>query len=356
MFILWITIILGSIALIFVAVFLFVNQTCFGKKPSGSRKARIEASEHYRGGKFLNEIPTQQMTGKNNNSIKTLLRLLIRGYANRVPKEPVPAVKTDLKQLPKDEDLMVWFGHSGYLLQLSGKVILVDPTLVQASPVRFVNKPFKGSNIYLPEDMPDVDYMLVTHDHWDHLDYKTQMRLKDRVNEIIIPLGVGEHFEFWGFNTQHITELDWYEERRFDDGFVFHCTPTRHFSGRGLSPNQTLWASFVIESPNGRRVFIGGDGGYGPHFKNIGASYPDLDLAILENGQYNSNWANIHTMPEKLPLVMADLNAKRYITVHHGKYSLSTHPWDEPLLNEQEAATKSEKELITLTIGKVITL
>lgn len=345
-------VILGVIAALAIAVVAFVNQPSFGKQPSGKRLERMKQSWHYKAGEWKNEVETQKMTG--DGGFAAMWDFLFGSHPRTAPDEPVEAIKTDVKALPHNSDLMVWFGHSSYLLQLSGKRILVDPVLVDASPVSFVNKAFKGSDIYRPEDMPTVDYMIITHDHWDHLDYDTQQQMRDRIGEVVVPLGIGENFEYWGFAPKHITDLDWYEQKRFADGFTFHCMPARHFSGRGLKANQALWGSFVIEAPDGKRVYVGGDSGYGPHFRKIGDQFPGMTLAILENGQYNKNWSQIHTMPAELPKVMSDLKAQHYITVHHGKYTLSTHPWDEPLQNEQTAARNSGNRLTVLKIGEVM--
>ena len=131
--------------------------------------------------------------------------------------------------------------------------------------------------------MPDIDCLIVTHDHWDHLDYRTVMQLKERIGRVVCPLGVGEHFEYWGFNSDRIVELDWNESCGLSDGFRIHCLPARHFSGRGLQRNRSLWASFLVESPS-RRVYLAGDGGYDTHFAEIGRRFAPIDLAVVENG------------------------------------------------------------------------
>ena len=146
-------------------------------------------------------------------------------------------------------------------------------------------------------------------------------------------------------------ELDWWESTDLGDGFTLHCLPARHFSGRGLRRNRTLWASFLLETPSGRRIYIGGDSGYGPHFREIGGKFHGIDLAILENGQYNTDWAQIHTLPEELPLVCHDLGAKEVITVHHSKYTLSKHPWDAPRRNE-DALERAGVKVRRLVMGK----
>ena len=354
-----------------------MHQTKFGRTPTGERLARVQKSKNYADGAFHNETPTRMMTGRK-TPVANILEYAFKDRDKRTPQTPVPAVKIDLRALPRDRDLIVWFGHSSYLLQLSGRRILVDPVFYDASPVSFSNPPYPGTDIYKPQDMPDIDVLVISHDHWDHLDYRTVTELKDRVGKVVVPLGVGEHFEFWGYPPNKIVELDWYEDGEAA-GMTFHCLPARHFSGRGLKRNQTLWASFLVEAPalpqtegtqtgglesetppSGHprkitnRVYIGGDSGYGPHFQHIGEIFAadGVDLAILENGQYNEAWGEIHTLPQYLDLEVKELGARHFITVHHSKFCLSLHPWDEPLVNERKAAEKSGVPLTVLVIGR----
>lgn len=346
--------VIGILIVVGIAGIIFVNQPGFGRLPRGERLERIECSPHYRDGEFRNLRPTELMTsGK--GRFRTMWEFLFSKKDGLYPDQPIPVVKTDLKELNATDDLMVWFGHSSYLLQLDGKRILVDPVFCMASPVSFVNKPFPGTDIYKPEDMPEIDYLIITHDHWDHLDYQTVKQLKDRIGKVICPLGVGEHFEYWGFAPERLVELDWQESETLDTGIHVHCLPARHFSGRGLKPNRTLWASFLVETP-AQKVYIGGDSGYDTHFAEIGRRFPEITLAILENGQYNEDWKYIHTMPEFLGPAAKELNARKVITVHHSKYALSRHRWDEPLENEWRAAETDGFSLLVPVIGEVVRL
>lgn len=344
-----------SIAIIAaIAFFAFINQPGFGCLPRGERLERIKQSPNYRNGAFQNQHPTVLMTSEKGR-FQSLWEFIFRKKDNLYPDKPVPTIKTDLKNTGKDSDFMVWFGHSSYLLQLHGKRILVDPVFCMASPISFINKPFNGTDIYKPDDMPDIDYLIITHDHWDHLDYRTVIQLKDRIYKVICPLGVSGHFEYWGFSKNKLIELDWQEKTSPDSHFTFHCLPARHFSGRGLTSNQTLWASFLIETPS-QKIYIGGDSGYDTHFAEIGRHHPGISLAILENGQYNEAWQYIHTMPHYLGQVARDLKAEKIITVHHSKYALAKHPWDEPLKNEIKIAKEDSLNLIIPVIGQVIDL
>lgn len=200
-------IVIGILSVTVITGVAFVNQASFGRLPRGERLERIKRSPHYRDGEFRNLHPTELMTS-DKGRFRTMWDFLFSKKEGLYPDQPIPAVKTDLKKLNAGDNLMVWFGHSSYLLQLDGKRILVDPVFCKASPVSFVNKPFPGTDIYKPEDMPAIDYLIITHDHWDHLDYQTVRQLKERVGKVVCPLGVGEHFEYWGFDRERLVELD----------------------------------------------------------------------------------------------------------------------------------------------------
>ena len=207
----WLWIVLAVIGIICTSVFIFINQPSFGSLPQGARLERIKRSPHYRDGQFNNLHPTQMMTS-DEGRFGAMLSFLFRKTENLRPENEVPVIKTDLHKLGRDENVLIWFGHSSYFIQVDGKRFLVDPVFCMASPVSFVNKPFKGTDVYKPEDMPDIDYMVISHDHWDHLDYRTVKSLKDRVGKVICGLGVGEHFEYWGYDKDRLVELDWYED------------------------------------------------------------------------------------------------------------------------------------------------
>jgi L-ascorbate metabolism protein UlaG (beta-lactamase superfamily) len=324
----------------------------FGKTPSGKRLERIQRSPNFYDDQFHNRTEAElKITAK--MLFKTINKMLFSKKNALVPPKPLEMQHVSLKELPVDKDCMVWFGHSSYLLSLHGTTILVDPTFCSGAPFSFVNKAFPGTSVYQPEEMPDViDYLIITHDHYDHLDYKSFLRLKSRVRQIICPLGVGAHLEHWGADIATITEMDWDEVCDLKDGWRIHCLPSQHFSGRALKRNNTLWASFLLETPHGR-IFAGCDGGYGPHFKEIGKKYAPIDLAILENGQYNELWRHIHTMPDQLGQEALDLGAREIITIHHSKYALAQHKWDEPLHNEAQARDECHLNLLIPRLGDV---
>ncbi len=346
---------LSIIMLLVVIVFIFLHQAKFGRTPTGERKERILNSPNYYDGKFQNQNHTPQFTG--DKGVFALMSDLFLGKFERLkPIGEIPFVKTDLLNLDSEQNILVWFGHSSYFIQIDGKRILVDPVLSgAASPISFVNKPFNGSNFYQAEDIPSIDYLVITHDHWDHLDYSTILSLKDRISKIISGLGVGEHFERWGFEKNKIIELDWSDSTTLSNGFSLYCLPARHFSGRGLSPNQSLWVSFLLQTPT-MSIYIGGDGGYDTHFAEIGKQFGKIDLAILENGQYNAEWRYIHMMPEEVVQATKDLNAKALLPVHSSKYALAKHPWDEPLRKVFQAGLEENYRTLTPMIGELIHL
>lgn len=340
----------------------FLNLPRFGRLPQGKRLERILASPNYRDGAFRNRptayVPPYRPDDGHGGVRNALFR---KDELRLVPKAgEIPVMKSDLLNLDCSQDLIVWFGHSSWMLQLGGLRILVDPVFNVASPVSFLlGEPFPGTDIYKVEDIPDIDVLLITHDHWDHLDCATVTKLRERIGRVVCPLGVGEHFERWDFAPETLVELDWDESATlsFAEGceIELHCLPTHHFSGRGFVRNQSLWASFLV-SVASRRVYFGGDGGYDERFRQIGEGFPGIDLAILENGQYNVRWQRNHMMPDELALAMRDLGAKRYMTGHHGKFCISTHPWDEPFANEKAAALAAGVNLVTPRIGEITAL
>ncbi|EKC60309.1 outer membrane protein romA, partial [human gut metagenome] len=179
---------------------------------------------------------------------------------------------------------------------------------------------------------------------------------RDRTGRVVCPLGVGEYFEYWGFDPQRITELDWGEQAALGGGFTVYCRPARHFSGRTFRANRTLWASFVVETPS-QRIFLGGDGGYDTHFADVAREFPNLDVAVLEDGQYSEDWRYIHMLPADLKRAVEDLGARRVFPVHNSKYALARHPWDEPLNNAAAlAAENPEAGIVLPRIGEPVRL
>lgn len=347
-------ILLAIIGILILAVVIFINLPRFGRLPSGKRLQRVEQSVNYQNGEFRNQSPTPQFTSGKSKA-RTMFDFLFEKRERNRPDKAMPAVKTNLHNLPIDQNLIVWFGHSSYFVQIDGKRILIDPVFYDAAPLGAFNKPFAGTDIYKAEDIPAIDYLVITHDHWDHLDHKTVTKLKDKITKVICPLGVGEHFEYWGYSTDKLIELDWYELSEPDGNYTFHCLPTRHFSGRTFKANQTLWASFMLKTPT-QTLYIGGDGGYDFRFSRIAEQYPSINLALMENGQYNQDWQYIHLMPHDLVKAIKELNPQNVIAGHNSKYALAKHPWDEPMKTISSEAAKFSIPLLMPAIGEVVYL
>ncbi len=327
----------------------------FGKAPSGDRLELLKKSPHFKNGRFENLSPTPQIVIES-SKFRLISRLLFTKIPERKPSGVLLSIKTDLLKVPVDSNVLVWFGHSSYFMQISGKRILVDPVLSgHASPIPGMIKSFSGTDIYSASDLPRIDYFFITHDHYDHLDYKTIRLLKSKIRKIICGLGVGSHLEFWGYDTSKIIERDWYDTVELEDGFKVYVTPARHFSGRSFSRNNTLWVSFVLQTPS-LKIFMGGDGGYDTHFAEIGDKHGPFDLAIIENGQYNLAWRYIHTLPEQVLQAARDLNARRLFPVHSSRFALGRHPWDEPLVKITELNKSYKIPLVTPMIGEMVNL
>src|SRR5690606_8159343 len=345
-----------SLIIIFMAgTYLFLQQEIFGAKPEGDRLKRMLRSPNYRDGQFQNLSVTPSLA-EGYSYPKVFYDFLFGKFPNGVPVDSIPSVSTNLKEIPKDRNYLVWFGHSSYLIQIDGIIFLVDPVLSgYASPIKRFNKAFKGSDRYTVEDLPAIDFLIISHDHYDHLDLETVKKLKAKVGKVILPLGVGAHLERWGYPNDSLIEQDWGDAVELGAGFKIHFTPARHFSGRTLKRNTTLWSSYVLESPS-KRIFLGGDSGYDTHFAELGRKFGNFDLAILENGQYNEAWRYIHTLPDEVLKASQDLKASRLFPVHSAKFKLGQHPWNEPLIKLTELNAVPNINIATPMIGELLDL
>jgi L-ascorbate metabolism protein UlaG (beta-lactamase superfamily) len=343
------------ILIIVAAVYLFMQQAKFGRQPTGERFQRIRRSVNYKNGQFQNLSNTPALS-EGVSYFEVIREFFFTKKKRKIPSSLLPSQKTDLRNLDPHENVLVWFGHSSYFMQIDGKTILVDPVLSgNASPVNFTTRSFKGSDVFTAAEMPEADYLFITHDHWDHLDYETIMTLKPGLKKIVTGLGVGEHLERWGIDKNIIIEKDWNEEIILDEGFKVITAPARHFSGRTFKRNGSLWMSFILKTPS-MKIYIGGDSGYGDHFALIGKQHGPFDLAILENGQYDKSWKYIHMMPEQVVQAAKDLDAKLLLPVHWSKFSLANHEWDEPIIRVVKEAKVKNMPVLHPAIGEKINL
>jgi L-ascorbate metabolism protein UlaG (beta-lactamase superfamily) len=326
----------------------------FGKTPSDQYPG-IRQSKQYRKGAFQNQSLTPSLA--EGVSYAKVMRYMMNKRKDTAPSSPLPVVKRHIDERQAAFTL-TWFGHSSYLIQVQGLNILVDPVFGKRTSFssRFGPEAFPGTRAYSIHDLPPIDIVLLTHDHYDHLEYDTIQLLKHRVEHWYAPLGVGSHLAFWGITLKRTNELDWWQSITTEKGFILTATPARHFSGRGLVRNKTLWTSYVLQTEQ-HTIYIGGDSGYDTHFKEIGERFGPFDLAILECGQYDAFWPYIHMMPEQTVQAAIDLKAKILLPVHWGKFALAAHAWNEPIQRLLQAAAEHPSLIVaTPMIGEQMTL
>ncbi|WP_247739269.1 MBL fold metallo-hydrolase [Bacillus sp. 165] len=281
-----------------------------------------------------------------------MLRDFMKGNPNRKPTQLIP-MASSFKM--NDQTSVTWFGHSALLLEMEGKVILLDPMFGDAPtpfPI-FGNKRYSRTLPMEVEELPQIDAVIFSHDHYDHLDYGSIKKLNDKVGHFFVPLGVGGHLERWGVNPERISEHDWWDEVEFL-GLTLACTPARHFSGRSLfDRDTTLWCSWVIRGQQ-TKIYFSGDSGYGPHFKQIGEKYGPFDLTLMECGQYDERWSAIHMMPEETVQAHIDVQGQTMIPIHWSAFSLSFHDWTDPIERVTKAAKKQNILISTPRIGEPV--
>ena len=346
---------LGILLLGAVGVFAYLQHPVFGELPSGERLARIARSPNRAEGGFRNQIDTPMKT-TDQFEWSMWMETIFGKKGQPRPRGAIPAVKTDLKALDPAQDLVIWLGHSSYFLQLDGQRILIDPVFsTNAAPVPGANRAFDGTSIHAADDVPEIDALLISHDHYDHLDYPTIQALRPKVRQVVAGLGVGAHFEAWGYDMHTVREADWNEVVALTPQLQIHLTPARHFSGRTFSRNQSLWVGFALVSPE-RRLFFSGDTGYAPHFAEIGRRLGPFDWVALDMGQYDPRWANVHMNPEQAAQAAEDLGAKAMMPAHVGRFSISPHDWDDPFKRITVASQGRAYALWTPEIGRPVSL
>ncbi|KAB2807741.1 MBL fold metallo-hydrolase [Phaeocystidibacter luteus] len=343
--------VLVSLLILFtIAVFVFVGTAPqIGESPSGADLERIEASPNYGDGEFINLIPTA--LGSFGEMMGTLPDAI--WGENLAPDSVLPVKFGEAGNQTIDTlTYITWYGHSAFLIETSGYRILIDPMLGEYSaPVSFGTQRYPYEEPIPIEELTDIDILILSHDHYDHLDYATVIQLKDEVAHFYTALGVGSHLKSWDIPEEKITELDWWESNKVGEVELI-ATPARHFSGRGiLDRNKTQWASWVIRTAD-VNLYFSGDGGYGPHFEEIGNQYGPFDLAMLECGQYNEAWSQIHMMPEESVLAGLDVRADLIMPIHWGAFALSVHEWTDPILRFKAESGRRGLPMVHPYIGE----
>lgn len=347
---------LGLLLLIIAGVILS-RHSAFGTRPTVESKGKFKISPQFSQEEtiFLNRRPNLVKEMRKEAFSFSVMKEWFSKGIDREPSRPLPEVKPDMIEFvkPSTELKVVWFGHSTFLLNLNGTIILVDPVFSgNAAPFTFMVKRFQKPVLELSE-LPKIDYIVISHDHYDHLDMSSILFFKEKDVKFITPLGVGSHLVGWGVDSSRITELDWWQN--FQEGDIeFVATPAQHFSGRdGIHENETLWASWVIKNKN-HNIYFSGDSGYDTHFKEIGEKYGPFDIAFIENGQYNEKWKAVHLLPEESVQAYFDLKAKKYFPVHWGMFVLSFHTWYEPITKIHQFSKEKGINLVSPKLGEVV--
>ena len=323
----------------------------FGSNPSKKEIIEYEKLTNYENGIFINSEDTPLMTGK----VSTWD--FLKDDSIRKP-ENLKTEKIDnsfFLQL-KDKDYQIaWLGHSSFLISIKDKIILLDPMLgSHASPISIPNlKRFNDELPINPESIPYIDFVLFSHDHYDHLDFSTVQKIKDKVKTFLVPLGIGSHLRSWDVDEKKIVEMNWEQSYKIFD-LTFVCLPARHFSGRGpMNQNSTLWSSWAIKSST-LKIYFSGDSGYGIHFKKIGDKHGPFDISLIDCGQYNLAWKYSHMFPGQAVKAAIDLKSKYFMPIHWGGFILALHPWDEPVRESKKIAEEKGLSCLTPQIGEIL--
>ncbi len=343
--------IVGGVA---VVAYLRMNPQ-FGGSISKTEKEKFAKSQQWDGEKFVNHSKTAMDLGV--KEMPGLIKKQFTGRESRGPKEKLPLIKFDRKRWDVDSTSFqfIWFGHSVGLMKMADKNILIDPMFgADASPVGpFRTNRYTDSTLYVIDQLPKIDAVLITHDHYDHLDYDSFKKLKEKVGHYYVPLGVKRHLLRWNIADEDITEFDWWESAKLDE-IEMTFVPSRHFSGRGLTDRaESLWGGWTFISSK-HKVYWSGDGGYDTHFKEIGEKLGPFDWAFLECGQYNKLWHHIHMYPEESVQAAIDVKAKISVPIHWGAFTLALHDWKDPVERFGEEASKKGVKIAMPEIGEVI--
>lgn len=347
-------VLLALVLAIAIATYLVLKLPQFGKAPDGERLEKIaESSQYNRTKKAFENLGQVEMKMGFSDMIKLLPKFINPGKNKRPENLEIsyPPVEK-LGALKDDSVAFTWFGHSAFMLEIGDKIVLLDPMLgPAAAPFSFQVKRFTQALPITAENLPDIDAVVFSHDHYDHLDYPTIQAIKHKVGHFYVPLGLGSHLVHWGVPESKITELDWWQEAKIEE-ITLTCTPAQHFSGRGLTDRgKTLWSSWVIDTGK-KRIFFNGDSGYFSGFKAIGERLGPFDIALVECGQYNELWQEIHMLPEESAQAGLDLNAKQMMPIHWGMFDLALHSWTEPIERVKAKADLLGIPLITPRIGE----
>ena len=330
----------------------------FGGKVTRELRERYAQSPQYVSGQFRNLEATSLA-----DDVRKIPGIIYRQLTSRIAQEPprpldVLPFDAEAFLLPTDHGKFIWYGHSAVLLRLGGKTLLIDPMLgPNTTPIApMATRRFSEGTLELLDQFPPIDAVLITHDHYDHLDLASILKLIPKVDRYYVALGVGRHLEHWGVAADRITEFDWWQTARLGSVEITF-TPTRHFSGRGLTDRmQTLWGGWALRTSS-ENIWFSGDGGYGSHFKEVGQRLGPFDLAFMECGQYNVDWPQLHLFPEEAVRAAQDAQVRRAVPVHWAGFALSyQHTWRQPADDFVRAAQDAGQDIVLPEIGQLFTV
>lgn len=346
----------ATLSILALVIMLFA-QSCSSAtySPEDIKMEKTNKAERYKENKFNNYTPSPEM-----NFIKmlpTMWDFLVTDN-DRKPNVDLPTQKINIATITNvetDELKVTWVGHSSQIINIDGKLILADP--VFNSKTVFMGPSRYNGDVPLEiEDLPEIDVVIISHNHYDHLNIPTIEKIHPKVKRFLTPLMVGAELEKAGVPREKITELNWWDEVKIDDEFMIAFTPTQHFSGRGLfDRDETLWGSYVLQGPK-HKVYFSGDSGYFKGFKEIGDKYGPFDITLLECGAYNKKWHYVHMMPEETAQAHLDLKGKTLQPMHWGTYNLALHSWYDPIVRVAKAADSLGIKLSTPIVGETITI
>ena len=343
----------GLALTLFVVVVVLPACASMGARPKGTYLEKVKKSASYKKGRFRNSVPTEMMAS---GSGFRMVKKWVAGDEIRVPDQPPPTERLDPKALanpPADGLLATWLGHATVLLEIEGKRVLTDPVFShRATPVpgvgprRFAPPPIAAA------DLPRIHVVVISHDHYDHLDRQSIVDLAPRTDTFVVPLGVGAHLRAWDVPADKIVELEWGEQTKPVAGLRLMATPARHFSGRGLlDRNKTLWASWVIAGRK-HRVYFGGDTGMFPGFADIGRHLGPFHLTLMPVGAYGPDWPTVHLNPEEAVAAHRAVRGDVMLPIHWGMFNLAFHAWTEPAERLMVEAARTNTRVVIPKMGQ----